>query len=163
MKRTSRALFVEQSVRLLVEHFGQTLVRDALDKVSNSLSESLESSANSPSEISHHPLYPSVSRMLEELRQHDVDKFNLLSDFYLELKSRKVLPESQDIRQYAQLVGLKNIKGKSRLDLVRGLMRFLLELPVERLQVELKRAENVSEEQRKRGFSILTDKLLSDE
>ena len=40
------------------------------------------------------------------------------------------------------------------------LMRFLLEQPIERLKVDIEAAANVSEKQRKQGFSVLADKLL---
>ena len=50
--------------------------------------------------------------------------------------------------------------GKSRKDLLPKLIRFLMEQPIERLQVHINSAPTVSEEQRQQGFSVLTDKLL---
>ncbi len=41
-------------------------------------------------------------------------------------------------------------------------MRFLFERPIERLQVDIETAPNVSEQQRQKGFSIITDKLLGE-
>ena len=70
------------------------------------------------------------------------------------------MPESQDIRHFVQLIGLKEIAGKSRKDMIATLMRFLVEQPTERLQFDIDKAANVSEQQRQRGFSVLTDKLL---
>ena len=80
---------------------------------------------------------------------------------FVDLKDRKLLPESQDIRQFAQIIGLKEIGGKSREDLVPKLMRFLIGEPTVRLQRDIQRAAGVSEEQRQQGFSVLADKLLA--
>jgi len=86
----------------------------------------------------------------------------LLSEFLGHLKNREILPESQDIRLFAQLIGLKDIGGKSRRDMIPALMRFLLEQPTERLRIDLQNAANISEQQRQQGFSVLTDKLLGE-
>ncbi len=72
------------------------------------------------------------------------------------------MPESQDIRFFAQIISLKEITGKSRKDMIPTLMRFLLEQSTEQLEDYVKKAINVSEEQRQQGFSVLTDKLLGD-
>ncbi len=84
----------------------------------------------------------------------------MLSEFLQRLKARQILPESQDIRFFAQQVGLKEIGGKSRKDVVPKLMYFLIEQPVERLRIDLQTAGNISEEQRQMGFSVLTDSYL---
>jgi hypothetical protein len=107
-----------------------------------------------------HQAKPSVASTLEQLRPTDEEKHRLLTDFYSQLKDKKVLPESQDIRHFVQLIGLKEIAGKSRKDMIATLMRFLVEQPTERLQFDIDKAANVSEQQRQRGFSVLTDKLL---
>ena len=96
----------------------------------------------------------------DRIRREDEEKAHTLSEFYMHLKDRKVLPESQDIRHFAQLIGLKQISGKSRKDMIPTLMRFLLEQPTERLQSVIDIAANVSEQQRQQGFSVLTDKLM---
>ena len=98
--------------------------------------------------------------MLKQLQQEDQEKHRLLTAFFKRLKDKAVLPESQDIHQFAQVIGLKSINGKSRKDMLPRLMRFLLEQPTERLKVDIEAAANVSEQQRKQGFSVLTDKLL---
>ncbi|MGA2263519.1 MAG: hypothetical protein ABSH28_19050 [Acidobacteriota bacterium] len=77
------------------------------------------------------------------------------------LKNRQILPESQDIRHFAQIIGLKDIGGKSRKALIPKLMRFLIDQPVERLTIGIESANNISEQQRQMGFSVLTDKLLN--
>ena len=98
--------------------------------------------------------------MLEQLRQKEQEKHRLLTAFFKRLKDKVVLRESQDIRQFAQIIGLKDINRKSRRDMLPKLMRFLLEQPTERLKVDIEAAAHVSEEQRTQGFSVLADKLL---
>jgi hypothetical protein len=98
--------------------------------------------------------------MLDDLASRDFEKHRLLAAFYAQLKERKVLVDSQDIRFFAQTIGMKRISGKSREDLVGHLMRFLLHQPADRLPADLKKAVDFSEAQRQQGFSILTDKLL---
>jgi hypothetical protein len=83
-----------------------------------------------------------------------------LSGFIVHLKGRQVLPESQDIRHFAQIIGLKEISGKSREDMISKLIPFLMEQPLEKLRSDVESANNISEQQRQMGFSLLTDKLL---
>jgi RNA polymerase-interacting CarD/CdnL/TRCF family regulator len=106
-------------------------------------------------------MQPTVASALELIQSSDPEKYRLLKEFHARLQDRKTLPESQDIRQFAQLVGLKEIHGKSRKDMIPTLMRFLLERATDRLRTEIPRADDISEQQRQEGFSILTDKLLS--
>jgi hypothetical protein len=46
--------------------------------------------------------------------------------------------------------------------MIPSLIDFLVTLPVARLSDALKSAAGISEESRQRGYSVLTDKLLSD-
>lgn len=161
MSRKSTQSFLEEAVGLLAHHFGIDRLQAALTKVSNRTVETSEAKASCASSKPDHKANPSITSTLEQIRQKDEEKYRLLTGLYTDLKDRKVLPESQDIRHFAQLIGLKEIRGKSRDDLVPALMRFLLEQPTERLQVDIKRAATVSEQQRQQGFSVLTDKLLS--
>ncbi len=162
MSRKSRSSFLEEGVRLLVEYFGVDKVRAALAKVSNGgLATSERQGDRRSTESSRQPT-PSMTSMLEQLRLNDEQKHHLLADFYAHLKDRKVLPESQDIRHFAQLIGLKEIGGKSRKDMLPRLMRFLLDQPTERLKADIDTAGSVSEQQRQQGFSVLTDKLMGD-
>jgi hypothetical protein len=162
MTQKARQPLVDEAIGLLVKHFGVDRVRTALAKVSDPPVGAAEGQPNSVSKRSNPQARPALTSMLEQLRQKDQEKYRLLAGFYNQLKDRKVLPESQDIRQFAQLIGLKEIRGKSRKDMVPKLMRFLLEQPTERLLVDIDTAANVSEQQRQKGFSVLTDKLLGD-
>lgn len=162
MSRKSMSSFLEEAVWLLVQYFGVDRVRAALVKVSNGTVEASDGRPRRRSSNPDHQANPSVIATLEQLRQKDEEKHRLLTDFYTHLKDRKVLPESQDIRHFAQIIGLKEIGGKSRKDMIPSLMRFLLEQPTQRLQVDIETAASVSEQQRQQGFSVLTDKLLGD-
>ena len=162
MKRKSTVFFLEDAVALLVQHFGVARVRAALAKVSNGAVETSEGQGRRSSTKSNHQNSPSVASTLEQLYLKDGEKYLLLNDFYMHLKDGKVLPESQDIRFFAQIIGLKEIGGKSRKDMIPKLMRFLFEQSTDQLKDYVKRATDVSEQQRQQGFSVLTDKLLGE-
>jgi hypothetical protein len=158
-KRTSP--FLKETVELLIKHFGIENVLAALPRSSEN------SSGTSDPRFqrlkgSTRPSNPAITDTLEKLRQTDQEKFYLLNTFYLNLKNLSVLPESQDIRQFAQNIGLKEIKGKSRKELIPKLLRFLAEQSPEQIRNDIQQAASVSEQQRKQGFSILTDKLLGE-
>ena len=106
------------------------------------------------------PAHPNTANALASIRENDPQKHRLLSEFFVLLKHRRILPESQDIRYFAQLIGLKDVGGKSRREMIPALMRFLLEQPGGRLESDLEKANNISEQQRQMGFSVLTDKLI---
>lgn len=103
-----------------------------------------------------------VTMMLQRLGKEDEEKYRLLSSFYTQLKSRSVLPEAEDIRHFAQMIGIKEIRGKSRKDLLSKLMRKLLDHPSEQLRGEIISASGVSAVQRQKGFSVITDKLVGE-
>jgi hypothetical protein len=160
MRRKSTSSFLEEGVGLLVQYFWVDRVRAALARVSNG---PMEASEPQPRRRSpDHQAKPSVTSTLEQLRQTDEEKYRVLTDFYTQIKDRKVLPEAQDIRHFAQFIGLKENGGKSRKEMIPRLMRFLLEQPTDRLKLNIQTAANVSEQQRQQGFSVLTDKLLGD-
>ena len=162
MSRKSQSSFLEEEVRLLVQYFGVDKVQIALSKVSNGSVETAKRQSRRQPAKPNRQAKPNVTSMLKQLRQMDERKHRLLTDFYTELKDKKVLPETQDIRYFAQLIGLKEIAGKSRKEMIPKLIRFLVEHPTERLHVDIEKAANISEQQRQQGFSVLTDKLLGD-
>ena len=163
MTRRPRSSFLDEATKLLVEHFGVNSVRASLARVSNGAVgltvEEVHRTTSRPSR----KVNPSIVSLLDQLRSQDEIKHRLLSDFFSQLTSKKALPESQDIRYFAQLIGIKDIAGKSRKAMVPKLMRFMIELPIERLRVDIERAASVSEQQRRRGYSVLTDMILGDE
>jgi hypothetical protein len=160
MSRLSKSLLLEEQVGLLVRHFGLSKVQAALAKASPKAEKQSETPVLQTVSRAQRPIRPTIVQSLEAIRQTSPDKHRLLSEFLTQLKRRQVLAESQDIRQFAQLVGLKEISGKSRKDMIPKLMRFLLDLPIDRLRTDLQNASNISEQQRRMGFSVLTDKLL---
>ena len=162
MTRKPGQSLIDETVGLLVKHFGADRVRASLARASNGAGRALKVQPRSGSGRPHLQAGPTVASMLEHLRLEDDQKYRLLAGFYTQLKDRAVLPDPQDIRHFAQIIGLKEISGRSRKDMVPRLMRFLFEQPTERLQVNIEAAPNVSEQQRRMGFSVITDKLLGE-
>jgi hypothetical protein len=162
MSRKSRTSFLEEGVELLVRHFGMEQVQTALAKVAKTQISPANGDAQRPSLAREQQTPSNITDDLEELREKDPEKYALLAEFYVHLKDGSVLPEPQDIRQFADLVGLKDIGGKARRYMVPKLVRFLIDQPIERLKSDIHKATDISEQQRQQGFSILTDKLLSD-
>lgn len=160
MSHSSKSSFLEETVTLLAQHFGVERVRTALARVPIKNNEGQQKPTHQSVSRNQKPNRPTIVKALESIRQGDPEKHRLLAEFHSDLKDRKVLPESQDVRHFAQLIGLKDIKGKSRKDMIPTLMHFLLEQPTERLRMDLQSAHNISEQQRQQGFSVLTDKLL---
>ena len=160
MNHSTKSTFLEEAIGLLVQHFGIGRVRATLAKVTIGGDE--EPKKKPPKSVSRgqKPTRLTVANALELIRESDPEKHRLLSEFRGYLKDRRILPESEDIRHFAQLIGLKEIKAKSREGMIPALMRFLLEQPTEQLRIDLRSADSISEQQRQQGFSILTDKLL---
>ena len=160
MSRSLKLLLLEDEIELLVRHFGIQRVRGALAKLSPGCDPGGPSPTHKNAPSSRGPARVTVATALESIRDSDPVKRDLLVEFLTRLSARQILPESQDIRQFAQLIGLKGIAGKSRKDMIPKLMRFLLEQPIERLRIAAESATGISEAQRQMGFSVLTDKLL---
>ena len=160
MNQKRSSTFLEDAISLLIEHFGVDQVATALTKVSKQYKTPNKQLNSSSSKIGNKKKKNILSE-LSQIQEHDKKKHHILNNFYEDLKNKRVLPESQDILQFAQIIGLKEIDGRSRKVLVPKLMRFLLELPMEQLDANLKKAGEISEEDRQKGFSVLTDKLLS--
>jgi hypothetical protein len=161
MSYLSKSLLLAEELSLLVRHFGVQRVQVALAKISRSVgAEKVSVVPRKEAHRSQKTTGTNGTHVLEAIREIHPEKYRLLSDFLLRLKNRQTLPASQDIRYFAQLVGLKEISGKSREDLLPKLIRFLMEQPTDKLQIAIESANNISEEQRKMGFSVLTDKLV---
>jgi len=145
-----------------VQHFGIARVQAALSKVSNCAVETSEGRNHRSLSNASHQASPSITSILKQLRQKDEEKYLRLTNFYTDLKDKKVLLDSQDIRFFAHIIGLKEISGKSRKDMIPKIMRFLFAQSTEQIKDYVERAATVSEQQRQQGFSVLTDKLLGD-
>ncbi|MFI5024267.1 MAG: hypothetical protein ACHQRJ_21775 [Alphaproteobacteria bacterium] len=162
MTRISNSLFLRDAIGVLVQHFGLERVQAALAKVSIGRAEAPQERRRKIVSGDRKPARPTAVDALELVREGDPEKHRMLSEFLDQFRDRRILPESQDIRHFSQLIGLKDIKGKSRRDMLPTLLRFLAGLPTERLRIYIQRADNISEQQRQRGFSVLTDKLLGE-
>jgi len=160
MSRSSRSLLLAEEIDLLVRHFGIQRVRGALAKVSIEDDEKLRVATRKDAPRGQTPIRGNGVNAIASIREIHPEKHRLLSEFLIRLRDRQVLPQSQDIRHFAQIIGLKEISGKSRKDMVPKLMRFLIEQPIEKLRIDIEGATNISERQRQMGFSVLTDKLL---
>lgn len=162
MTRISGQLLLKDLVTTLVANFGEERVQQALSKAINKSEGSSKSirTANQARATNSRATQPSVLDELEKLLSIDPDKHRIISNFYEALKSRETLPDPQDIRHFAQLIGIKRISGKSRKDMIAPLVRFLIGQSSADLEAQIDRATNVSERQRQQGFSVLTDKLL---
>jgi len=158
MSQSSKSPLLVEQINLLVKHFGVKRVRAAIAKVKVE-GEEISSAATRPVR-SQRLISANGTSVIEPIREVDPEKYRLLLEFLLRLKERRVLPESQDIRYFANVIGLKEISGKSRDDLVSKLMRFLVEQPTDKLRTDINGAGDISERQRQRGYSVLTDKLL---
>lgn len=156
----SQKSFLLDQIGTLVRHFGLRRVRAAVAKFSVEGGGEATATPRQLVPNGQRSTRPTVSSVLESIRGSDPEKHSLLSEFLSRLKDRRVLPESEDIRLFAQFVGLKDIHGKSRKDMIPTLMHFLLQRPTEGLRAEIQRAENISEQHRREGFSVLTDKIL---
>ncbi len=159
MKKPSKSMLLEETLELLVRHFGPDSTRRALSNIVGD-TQKVTQITQRTRVVSKPKMQPSISDALEQIGTVDPVKYHVISEFYLALNEREVLPESQDIRHFAQAVGLKQIGGKSRRDLIPPLMRFLIPIPTDRLRGYVQIAGDISERQRRQGFSVLTDKLL---
>ncbi len=158
--KNARKSFLLDEITLLVKHFGLQRVQAAVAKVSGEIHAETKAPARRGVSSGQKWTRPPVAKALESIHESEPEKHRLLSEFLIRLRDRNVLPESQDIRVFAQLVGLKDIQGKSRKDLIPALMYFLLPLPADTLRAEIKRADGISQQQRREGFSVLADKIL---
>jgi hypothetical protein len=159
MSNTSKSGLLHEQIEVLVRHFGARRVRAVIEKLSADDGQE-RNDVHRPNVFGRKAVQPTIAQNLELVRRRDPEKHRLLFGFLLRLRDRDVLPESQDIRHFAQLVGLKEISGKSRKDMISPLMRFLIECPTDKLRADLRRADNISEQQRREGYSVLTDKIL---
>jgi hypothetical protein len=161
MNRREKQSSLDEALTLLVQEYGRDRVQTSLDKIGvTSGKRGRRRSRETPARRTRDSY--SVARLLEQVRRQDSQKYELLLNFHLDLKERRVLPDTQDIRYFAQLVGMKEITGKSRKDLIPKLMRFMAEQGTNRLRGDVGRATGISEAERRKGFSVLTDKLLQD-
>jgi len=162
MNQSNKSAFLDDLLGVLVEHFGVERVLSSLSSIQSIRSGPNESKATSIGAKKRNLGSRPITSEIEAIKVTDAEKHRLLESFYTRLNERSVLPQAQDIHHFAQLIGMKKISGKSRKDLVPKLMRFLLNVPTDQLLLSLQNADSISESERQRGFSVLTDKLLGE-
>ena len=148
--------YLRAQLELLVEHFGAIKVQKMLADVS-------PAGKRVPTVSDKRRVHgdvDSVSVILMKIKNADRQLYEVLNEFYGNLKAGKVLPAPQDIFEFSQIAGIKELHGSSRRELVSSLMRFLSNQPIDLLRKNIDRASGISEARRKEGFSVLTDKLL---
>jgi hypothetical protein len=160
MKGPQKAVILDEVLDLLIRHFGREKVQSRFDGLAPGR-RNIRSGTLAAESKQRKPANP-ISVILTSIRENDPEKHRLLTNFYDRLKTRTILPEAEDIRHFAQLIGLKNISGKSRKELVSQLLKFLIATSTERLGPNIESAETISDQQRQKGFSVLTDKLLGE-
>lgn len=159
MNRFSQTKYLEEQLQLLVDQFGCDKVQRVFAKIrpdDNDLKK------ESPSNNSVKSYRSDLQTLMETLKASDPVRRELLLDFRKKLEERVILPASEDLRWFAQVVGLKELPGKSRRDMIPKLLAFLTTVSNEKLNRAFKLAKGISAEQRSKGFSVLADKLLGD-
>ncbi|MBI2741579.1 MAG: hypothetical protein HYX38_34225 [Rhodospirillales bacterium] len=151
--------FLERMLGLMVSHFGAAEVRATLDRLTNDIRGPTSISQDTAPRL-RTKAGPPVRQVLEELKKKDEEAHSIVSEFYSRLLDRKVLPQSEDVRRFGHLIGMKKVPGKARKDMLPIVVRTLVELPVERIKSAVASAATMSEEQRRQGYGILTDRLL---
>ena len=96
-----RSSFVDESIRLLVDHFGIERVRNSVMRLAGA--QDSRSLARPGAVRKSAPRGPSIGDVIESVRGGDPEKYALLTEFQGQLARREVLPESQDIRQFAKI------------------------------------------------------------
>lgn len=159
MSGFSRTRYLEEQLRLLVNQFGCDKVQRAFAKIRPD-DNNVRKEPPRNNGVKHHSR-SDLRSLMETLRARDSVRHELLSDFRKKLEARIILPESQDLLLFAQVVGLKELPGKARRDMIPRLLAFLTTVSNEKLDQAFERAKDISADQRSKGFSVLTDKLLS--
>jgi hypothetical protein len=59
---------------------------------------------------------------LSSLQKDSPEKFAMLTAFVKDIRRREILRDAEDIRLFAEMAKVKNLDGKSRRELVPGLL-----------------------------------------
>jgi hypothetical protein len=154
--RLSGAAMLADTIRLLIQHFGEEKVLSAVEKATGG-------KRTKKSELTRKKTGTklTITDELDELRTTDREKYDLLTPFLNRLEERHVLKDAQDIRHFIQVIGVKHVTGKSRKELIPSLIRSMISMSVQDIYDGIAKSDSISEDQRQKGFSILTDKLLN--
>ncbi len=83
---------------------------------------------------------PSAALLLDEIRQSDSRKADLLQEIWRKLRSREILPTFSTLRIFTEAVGLPILSSRKREEAINELMRQLATLPYENIQSTLQKA-----------------------
>jgi len=155
-------IFLEKVLKTLIDRFNIDSVQNAFDQLKNTSNNEVSPPQKDKKDKPKRVKRNSVLEIIDSLKESDINKHNTLTDFYKKLKSNMVLREAEDIRYFSHIIGMKEISGKSRNELVSSLIRFLSTINLSELIEMIKKSENISSNQRQSGFGILTDRLLRD-
>jgi len=76
---------------------------------------------------------PSVPRALTALKNVNLEKYQLLMNFYTGLNAKSVLPTLRDLQEFAIDCGLPEVRAKSRQKAISPFIGSLIKLPNEQL------------------------------
>jgi hypothetical protein len=151
----SRSEYLNQTLRTLVAFFGFDAVKRTLTSI-EAKNDTKQRSARPPKTI----VAVRLPKLIADLEASDLPRFELLKPFFSRLQKVELLPQAEDVRRFAALAGAKSLVGKSRKDLLPKLAPLLAPVPINELRLLLERAEGISEEERRQGFSVITEHLL---
>lgn len=154
-RRQSVPPFLRNMVQVLVAQYGEERVLNAVSAAGKG-----DGKEKAHGQSTRRKVGLVGATVLDGLEMSDPAKFVVLREFLVRLNDRTVLPDSQDIRQFASTAGLKAIEGKGRKEMIPNLLRGLVAQPLEVLKDRIALASGISEERRQLGFSVLTDKLM---
>jgi hypothetical protein len=149
MKQTRDKEYLRLVISALVHRFGLGPVLRVLEALEP---RKVRGARNSPSRAPR-PGKRSLAGLTAEQRR-------LLVPFRQSLAERELLPSSEDLRRFAELAGLKELRGKDRRTLLSRLLAHLATLSPRFLEELLPRAATISERERREGYSVLTEKLV---
>lgn len=147
----AQRIYIERILAVLIDLFGREAVAETLE-------------AFGASEHGKTPLWHNHKKA-----EHGKTPFHSTHEQFAEmrifldgLRSGELLPEAEDVRQFANIAGIKRLQGKSRRDLLKNLLRAMDKIASEQIIGLLREAPYIKAAVRRDGFAVLTDKLLED-
>lgn len=154
MKRMSRDEYLDQTLRALVAFFGVEAVKRGVAAIERSDDEPRRPASDRPPR-------GGLPKVVAGLAQSDPERFELLRPFFEKVAAGELLAQSEDVRWFAERLRIKEpLPGRSRRDLIPHLADWLIAVPLKELPVVLAEAGSISEAERRKGYSVLTDHLL---
>ncbi len=155
MKPSLREIYLRDALAALVRFYGFHAVTDALTALETPSSKSKNVRA-----VKTKRDESGIPRAILALHEMDPPRYDLLRSFFASVQLGEVLVEAEDVRIFAEIAGLKELRGRSRRDLVPRLAEYLATLPVEELSSILAKASGVSSRERNQGFATITDRMM---